>query len=119
MFPSAAQLFSEMRPLESVKALLSVRLSQSRGGERKANPWGCTTSAARISGRAVMWSSQQIKHGSAVQSTTALSSGESEYHALLRSSAHAFVRYSSAATTISARQGLDKTRHVDVTFFFF
>ena len=40
------------------------------------------------SGLAVMWGSHLIKHGSAVQSTIALSSGESEYYALLRSSAH-------------------------------
>ena len=41
------------------------------------------------SGTAVMWGTHLIKHGSAVQSTIALSSGEPEYHALLRSSAHA------------------------------
>ena len=39
------------------------------------------------SGMAVMWRSHLIKHGTAVKSTTALSSGESECHALLRSSA--------------------------------
>ena len=37
----------------------------------------------------VMWGAHFIEHGSAVQSTIALSSGESEHCALLRSSAHA------------------------------
>ena len=41
------------------------------------------------SGMAVMWGAHLIKHGTAVQSTVALSSGESEYCALRRSSAHA------------------------------
>ena len=41
------------------------------------------------SGTAFMWGTHLIKHGSAVQSTIALSSGESENFALLRSSAHA------------------------------
>ena len=40
------------------------------------------------SGVAVMWVHTLIKHGSAVQSTTALGSGESEYYALCTSSAH-------------------------------
>ena len=35
------------------------------------------------------WRSHLIQHGSAVQSTTALSSGESECNVLVRSSAHA------------------------------
>ena len=39
------------------------------------------------SGMAVMWGSHLINHGGAVQSTTAPSSGESEYYALLRSPA--------------------------------
>ena len=87
------------------------------------------------SGMAVMWSAHLIKHGSAVQSTIALSSGESEYYALLRSSAHALGikamlngwHYGveceihrrcvgSAARGMSARRGLGKTRHVDVRF---
>ena len=76
-----------------------------------------------------------LKHGSSVQSTIALSSGESEYYALLRASAHALgvkamlqdwgygvgldihVRCdSSAARGIAARQGLGKMRHVDVCY---
>ena len=36
------------------------------------------------SGTAVMWRSHLIRHGSVVQSTIALSSGESKYYALLR-----------------------------------
>ena len=87
------------------------------------------------SGMAVMWGTHLIKHVSAVQSTIALSNGESEHNALLRSSAHAFVikamlndwHYevkceihmrcdSSAARGMSARQGLGTTRHVDVRF---
>ena len=40
-------------------------------------------------GMAVVWGSHLIKDGSAVQSTTALSSGESEYYAILKSGAHA------------------------------
>ena len=70
-----------------------------------------------------------------MQSTIALSSGESEYYALLRSSAHAFgikailndwrngVTYeipvrcdSSAARGMSTRQGFEQTRHADVRF---
>ena len=80
-----------------------------------------------------VWRSHLLKHGSAVQNTVALSSGESENYALLRSSAHALgikamlndshygvkcefhMRYdSSAARGTSARQGSGKTRHVDV-----
>ena len=87
------------------------------------------------SGMAVMWRAHLIKHGSAAQSTIALSSGESEYHSLLRSSTHALGikamlndwRYevkceirarcsSSAARGMSARHGLGKTRHIDVRF---
>lgn len=87
------------------------------------------------SGMAVMWGSHLIKHGSTVQSTVSLSSGESEYYALLRASAHALgikamlsdwnygveceihMRCdSSAARGISARQGLGKVRHIDVRF---
>ena len=75
-----------------------------------------------------MWGAHLIKHGSAVQSTIALSSGGSEYHALLRSSAHALgikaivndwgygvefeIRMrcdSRTARGISARQGLGTT----------
>ena len=85
------------------------------------------------SGIAVMWRSHLIKHGSAV--TTAWSSGESEHNGLLRSSAHALgikampnewhygvkceihMRCDgSAARGMSVRQGLEKTRHVDVCF---
>ena len=74
-----------------------------------------------------MWGAHLIKHGSAVQSTIALDSGESAYWALVRSSAHAPAvkamlndwRYeveceirircdSSAARGMSARQGLGK-----------
>ena len=76
-----------------------------------------------------------IKHGTAVQSTVALSSGESEYYALLRSSVHALrikvmlndwrcgvdceihIRCDGrAARHVSARQGLEKARHVYVRF---
>ena len=72
-----------------------------------------------------------IKHVTAVQSTVALSSGESEHYALLRSSVYALRikamlndwRYgveceirircdSRAARHVSARQGLEKARHV-------
>ena len=81
------------------------------------------------------WGAHLIKQGSVVQSAIALSSGESEHNALLRSSAHALGikamlndwRYgveceirmrcdSSAARGVSARQGLGKTRHTDVRF---
>ena len=41
------------------------------------------------SGVAVTWGSHLLKHGNAVQNTIVLSSGESEYCALLRSSADA------------------------------
>ena len=88
------------------------------------------------SGGAVMWGSHLIKHDErAMQSTTALSSGGSERHTLLGSSAHALgikamlndwfydvkcevlMRCdSSAARGMSARQGFGKTRHVDVRF---
>ena len=70
-----------------------------------------------------------------MQSTIALSSGESEYYALLRAAAHSLgVRAmlqdwlygvgldistrcdSSAARGIASRQGLGKMRHVDVRF---
>ena len=40
-------------------------------------------------GMAVMWESRLIKDGSEVRSTIALSSGESDTYALLRSTAHA------------------------------
>ena len=87
------------------------------------------------SGMAVMWGGHLLKHGSSVQSTVALSSGESEYYALLRASAHALgiksmlqdwaygttlevaMRCdSSAARGIAARQGLGRMRHVDVRY---
>ena len=87
------------------------------------------------SGMAVMWGRHLVKHGSSVQSTIALSSGESEYYALLRASAHALgikailndwayavgVEIvmkcdSSAARGIAARQGLGRMRHLDVRF---
>ena len=83
-----------------------------------------------------MWVSHLIYYGSAVQSTIALSSGESEHFTLLRSSAHALgikamlndwlygvkceihMRCDrGAARSMSARQGLGETRHVDVRFF--
>ena len=51
-----------------------------------AGDFGTCTSR---SGMAVMWWSHLTMHESAVQRTTALSSDESEYYALLRSSAHA------------------------------
>jgi hypothetical protein len=87
------------------------------------------------SGMAIMWGKHLLKHGSCVQSTVALSSGESEYYSLLRASAHALgvkamlqdwgygvglglsMRCdSSAARGIAARQGLGKLRHIDVRF---
>ena len=75
------------------------------------------------SGEAVMWRAHLIKEGSAVQRTIALSSGESEYYTLLRfDDWHDGVAYeihkrcdSSAARSLS-RQGMVKTRHVDVRF---
>ena len=87
------------------------------------------------SGMAVMWGNHLLKHGSSVQTTIALSSGESEYYALLRASSHALgikallgdwcyainVEIvmkcdSSAARGIAARQGHGRMRHVDVRF---
>ena len=87
------------------------------------------------SGMAIMWGGHLLKHGSAVQSTIALSSGESEYYAMLRAASHSLgVRSmledwsygmelkivikcgSSAARGIAARQGLGKLRHVDVRY---
>eukprot|EP00972_Heterocapsa_arctica_P041712 6150358-Heterocapsa_arctica.AAC.1 len=41
------------------------------------------------SGMALMWGTHLLKHGSAVQSTIILSSGKSEYYAMLRATAHA------------------------------
>ena len=82
---------------------------------------------------AVMWRTHLVKHVSSVQRTIARSSGESE--CLLRSPAHALGikavlndwRYgveceirtrcdTSAARGMSVREGLEKTRHVDVRF---
>ena len=48
--PSAAELFSEMPPLEMVKELLSLCSSLMVKKRRKASePWQCTTSSVRIS----------------------------------------------------------------------
>ena len=85
------------------------------------------------SGLALQWGSHCLKHSSTVQSTVSLSSGESEYYALLRASAHLLgmksllgdwgyepelvaLCDSSAARGIAARQGLGRVRHVDVRY---
>ena len=87
------------------------------------------------SGMALMWGAHLLKHGGAVQSTIALSSGEPEYYAMLRAASHGLgVRSlledwgcgvdleivikcdSSTARGIAARQGLGKMRHVDVRY---
>ena len=54
-----------------------------------ANHAGDLDTRKSRSGTALMSGSHLIKHKSAVRSTTALSSGESEYNALLRTSGHA------------------------------
>ena len=80
------------------------------------------------SGRAIMCGSYLIKHGSAVHSTMALISGESEYYTLLKSSAHAFgIKamlndwHDEVCVATAARQEAcllvmdgEKSRHVDV-----
>ena len=87
------------------------------------------------SGMANMWGDHFLKHGSAVQSTIALSSSGSEYYAMLRAASHSLgVRSmlevwgygvelkivikcdSSADRGIAASQGLGKLRHVDVRY---
>ncbi|CAK0843171.1 unnamed protein product [Prorocentrum cordatum] len=89
------------------------------------------------SGMAILWGAHLLKHGSTVQSTVSLSSGEAEYYALLRGACHGFgaqatladlgveVDYemelyifsdSSAARGIASRQGLGAVRHLDVRF---
>ncbi|CAK0859186.1 unnamed protein product [Prorocentrum cordatum] len=89
------------------------------------------------SGMAILWGTHLLKHGSSVQSTVSFSSGEAEYHALLRGACHgvgaqAFladlgveVDYemelyifsdSSAARGSAIRQGLGAARHLDVRF---
>ena len=90
--------------------------------------WGTRKSR---SGMAVMWRAHLFKHGSAVQSTIALSSGESEYYALLRAKARVLGikampndwRYGvefeirmHCDSGMSARQGLGKTRQTDMRF---
>ena len=95
--------------------------------------WKCfaTQTSLETWGRVLDWrscgESHLIKHGSAVQSTVSLSSGECENYALLRSSVHARgikatlndLHYgmkceihmrcdSSAARCMSGRQGLEK-----------
>jgi len=83
------------------------------------------------SGMVVMWGRHLLKHGTAVQSTVSLSSGESEYYSMLRSASHGMglravladwgvhaeidlLCDASAARGISDRQGLGKLRHLDV-----
>ena len=94
---------------------------------------GCLLTRKSTTGFVVMMGQHCIKHGSNLQSTIALSSGESEFYALVRASAiglsikalmqdwgaeRALEIYSdsSAARGTASRRGLGKLRHVQTRY---
>jgi len=91
---------------------------------------GCARTRKSTSGGLVMFGKHCLKHWSSTQTSVTLSSGEAEFHGLVKGAAvslgqqalfadlgvHVPVRLwtdSSAAIGITSRQGLGKLRHVD------
>ena len=94
---------------------------------------GCIISRRSTTGLVTMFGSHCIKHSSNIQSTVSLSSGESEYYAIVRAASTglsiqallsdwglqvslAVKSDSSAARGMTQRQGLGQTRHVETRY---
>ncbi len=91
---------------------------------------GCIRTRKSTSGGAVMFGKHSLKHWSSTQASVTLSSGEAEFHGLVKAAAVSLGQQallqdlgvevkirlwtdSSAAVGITSRQGLGRLRHVD------
>eukprot|EP00435_Cladocopium_sp_Y103_P036481 s3436_g9.t1 len=94
---------------------------------------GCLITRRSTTGLITMWGAHNIKHSSNIQSTISLSSGESEYYAIVKAAAVSLSIQalmadwgltvslkiksdSSAARGTSQRQGLGSTRHIETRY---
>ena len=119
--PRVVQLFRPQRMYDKIRVFCD------------SDHAGCVVSRKSTTGLVTMVGSHSLKHSSTLQSTVSLSSGESEYYAIVKAASMAIgmkalfqewhiplgctvLSDSSAARGMCSRRGLGKTRHVQTRY---